>query len=481
VTGNAQTANTALAALINAAGCSHAGLARRINALGASRGLRLGYDKTAVSHWLSGTQPRPAIRYLISDALSEKLDRPVTLAELGFVEPEAPSCVTNGLIFQAEVEPTIDTLMGLAQMDIDRRALLKLVPFMGSALIAPQRDWLLNIIELPAQRSASLSPDEPAAALYAMGRVFDEMDNRFGGGHARLALLSYLRDHVAEQLHRSLPDEQRRNLFSAAAQLTATAGWMTYDSGDLGLAQRYMIQGLRLGSEGGDRDISGQIFAGLSHLATHAGSPSEALNLARVGIATAAGTRSQLGLMRLHAMKARAHAALGDKRAAARAISDAELALDRSRDSDDVPDSVRFLDPPYLAAETAACLLEMKDYQNAARFASQAAGGTNQLGRRHTISLAVLASAQLEPANPQVEAAVTIAGRALQGLGKISSHRSISALNDFRRRLAPYHTERAVRDFDRLASARLDPITGAANSRPDPGRSGPRQRGATRR
>ncbi len=371
--------------------------------------------------------------------------------------------------------------MGLAQMDVERRSLLKLVPFIGTSLITPQRDWLLSMLDLPARQAPSLNPDEPAAALRAMGRVFDEMDNRFGGGHARLALLRYLSDHVATQLRLSLPDAQRRNLFTAAAQLTATAGWMTYDSGELGLAQRYMTQALRLSSEGGDQTVAGQIFAGLSHLTTSAGSPNEGLNLARVGIATAAGTDSPLGLMRLYAMKARAHAALSEKRKAAQAINDAELALDRSRGADHEADSVRFLDSPYLAAETAACLLELGDHRNASGFASQAVNGTAQLGRRQTISLAVLASAQVPLSNPQLEAAVTTGNRAMQGLNTVSSHRSTAAVNDFRRRLMPYRAEKTVQDFERVASARLGSLNDPVSSRPGSGRSGHRRRAATHR
>lgn len=451
----ALTVNTALADVIRAAGCSHAGLARRVNSLGERRGLRLAYDKTAVSHWLSGTQPRPMARYLVADALSEKLNRAVTLAELGFVEPETPSCVTSSLVFQCSIEPTIDTLVGLAKMDVERRSLLKLVPFLGSALVTPQRDWLLTMLDTPAHQVAELDLSGPAAALREMSRVFDEMDNRFGGGHARVATLRYLSEHVSPLLNLSHPENQRRHLFTAAAKLAAMAGWMTYDSGDVGLAQRYMTQALRLCGEGGDHVLAGQIFAGLSHLATHAGSAREGLNLARVGVATATRAGSPLGLMRLHAMKARAHAALGEHRQASKAISDAEHALDTSRGPDYESEWVRFLDPAYLAAETAACMQEMGDHRNAVRLATRAVGGTKQLGRRHTISLTVLATAQLQQPSRDVDAAVTTATRALYGLNKISSQRSVKALNEFRRRLSPFRAERAVREFELAATARL--------------------------
>jgi hypothetical protein len=319
----------------------------------------------------------------------------------------------------------------------------------------PQRDWLLTMLDTPPRQPPDPDPTEPAAALRAMGRVFDEMDNRFGGGHARVATLRYLSEHVAPLLHLSHPENQRRDLFTAAAQLTATAGWMTYDSGQLGLAQRYMTQALRLSAESGDRVIASQIFAGLSHLATHAGNAAEGLNLARVGIATATGSGSPLGLMRLYAMKAGAHATLGENQRASQAISDAEAALDRSQGPHTEPDSVRFLDSGYLAGETAATLLEMGDQQNAARFAARAASATNRLGRRRTISLTALATAELQQPTHDVESAVATATRALHGLDKVSSQRAVTSLNDFRRRLAAYRAEEVVRDFELRASALL--------------------------
>jgi hypothetical protein len=52
--------NQRLSALIEEAGFSHAGLARRVDQLGIEHGLDLRYDKTSVTRWLRGQQPRGA-------------------------------------------------------------------------------------------------------------------------------------------------------------------------------------------------------------------------------------------------------------------------------------------------------------------------------------------------------------------------------------------------------------------------------------
>lgn len=447
--------NALLAAAIEAAGCTYAGLARRVNDLGAARGERLRYDKTSVSHWLAGTQPRPTVRYLVAEALAHKLDRPMTLAELGLAEPESPGCAGRALRFDRHIAPTVDTLTELGSMDLDRRSVLKMVPFVGAALLAPQRDWLLHLVETDVIGPAVLAADGPAASARAMVDVFDELDNRFGGGHARVTALHYLAGELLPRLRRPHPAGERRELFTVAAKLAAMTGWMTYDVGGYGLAQRYMTQALRLCAEGGDHVLAGQILAGLSHLATNVGNPQEGLALARAATATAKRSGSPLGLMRIHAMRARAHAALGEPAQTAAAISDAERALDASRGPAAESDWVRYLDAPYLALEMACCFRDLGEHDNAEHYATAAVPDLSTYGRRQTLSLAVQASARLQRAGGDVDAAVATARRALDQLDRVSSERSAQALRRFRRQLAPHRRRPTVRAFEAEARARL--------------------------
>lgn len=66
-----RAANEQLRALIGECGISHKGLARRVVALGAARGMRgLGYDHSSVARWLAGAQPRDPVPALIAEVLS---------------------------------------------------------------------------------------------------------------------------------------------------------------------------------------------------------------------------------------------------------------------------------------------------------------------------------------------------------------------------------------------------------------------------
>src|SRR5258708_27176494 len=78
--------NQRLAALIQEAASSNAGLARRVNMVGAEHGLDLRYDKTSVARWLRGQQPRGMAPTLIAEALGRKLGRPVTVEEIGMAD-----------------------------------------------------------------------------------------------------------------------------------------------------------------------------------------------------------------------------------------------------------------------------------------------------------------------------------------------------------------------------------------------------------
>ncbi|MDG4865914.1 helix-turn-helix domain-containing protein, partial [Streptomyces sp. T-3] len=75
--------NDRLRALMAEAGLSGAELARVVNALGAELGFSVSYDRSTVSHWLTGTRPRPPAGQLLAGVFSRRLERAVGGFELG--------------------------------------------------------------------------------------------------------------------------------------------------------------------------------------------------------------------------------------------------------------------------------------------------------------------------------------------------------------------------------------------------------------
>lgn len=81
--------NEKLGTVLALAGISNAGLARRVNDLGAQRGLTLRYDKTSVARWVAkGMVPQGAAPHLIAAAIGAKLGLPVLLHEIGLADAD---------------------------------------------------------------------------------------------------------------------------------------------------------------------------------------------------------------------------------------------------------------------------------------------------------------------------------------------------------------------------------------------------------
>ncbi|MFE3069813.1 regulator [Streptomyces sp. NPDC059247] len=133
--------NRQLAALIAEAGFSHAGLARRVDQLGLEHGLDLRYDKTSVTRWLRGQQPRGTTPALIAEVFTRRLGRRLSAQDLGL---DACAPVYAGLEFAATPEEAVDIVSGLWRKDSGSHAELRKIAFTPAGLVVPSRDWLIG-------------------------------------------------------------------------------------------------------------------------------------------------------------------------------------------------------------------------------------------------------------------------------------------------------------------------------------------------
>ncbi|NSC23818.1 hypothetical protein FM076_22745 [Streptomyces albus subsp. chlorinus] len=78
-----RTPNRALRALLEETEWTQAAFARALARLGAEVGIHLRYDRTSVAHWLRGSRPDPRVQHLMAEALSRRLGRRITVADLG--------------------------------------------------------------------------------------------------------------------------------------------------------------------------------------------------------------------------------------------------------------------------------------------------------------------------------------------------------------------------------------------------------------
>ncbi|MBD9704690.1 MULTISPECIES: hypothetical protein [Streptomyces] len=451
--------NEKLGAVLALAGISNAGLARRVNDLGAQRGLTLRYDKTSVARWVSkGMVPQGAAPHLIAAAIGQKLGRPVPLHEIGLADADPAPEV--GLAFPRDVGQAVRAATELYRLDLaGRRAGTGGIwqslagSFAVSAYATPASRWLITPADSSVAREAgsaegSGSPlkvgHSDVQKLREAAEDARRWDSKYGGGDWRSSMVpECLRVEAAPLLLGSYSDEVGRALFGASAELTRLAGWMAFDTGQQEAAQRYYIQALRLARAAADVPLGGYVLATMSLQATYRGFGDEGVDLAQAALERNRGLATARTMSFFRLVEARAHARAGDAAAAGAALKAAEGWLERARDGDHDPSWLGFYGYDRFAADAAECYRDLKAPRQVRRFTEQALSRpTEEFVRSHGLRLVVSAVAELESGN--LDAACEQGVRAVEVAGRISSARTTEYVKDLLHRLEPYGDEPRV-------------------------------------
>jgi hypothetical protein len=323
--------------------------------------------------------------------------------------------------------------------------------------------WLVDPGRVPGERPA----DGVRIGLADIARfratvdLFADLDNRFGGGHARESLIQYLSSDASRMLHGRYSDDVGRELFSAVGEATLLAAWMTYDSTPMSaLAQGYFIQALALAQAGNDRLLGASILDAMSHQATFTGRFTDAANLARAALTGSRGFATPTLTAHFHTMEARALARLGDAKACGHALSEGVSEFERARPEND-PLWIRYFNETELSAEFGHCMRDLGQSADAVRYAGSSLNGAQEgtFERSDFFVALVLADAHLTAGNAEQACNVTL--RALAAGEQIRSARCVSYLREFARHLP---AGGAVAEFrEQAADSRLWRIA----SRPD--------------
>ncbi|MFE3153126.1 regulator [Streptomyces sp. NPDC059218] len=574
-----RTPNRRLASLITEAGFSNAGLARRVDQLGLEHGLDLRYDKTSVTRWLRGQQPRGTTPALIAEVFTRRLGRRLSAQDLGL---DACAPVYAGLEFAATPAEAVDIVSGLWRKDSGSHAELRKIAFTPAGLVVPSRDWLIGRADewvgrsgepatrthggtggdhaaegtagtagpigtvgtgrsagtggaagaggtggaarpgapggarggpygahggtgangagartgargpapsrpsgpsappgsptapaapapappgaglpgtpgVPRQRQSERAPGQrvsggDVAALRSVGELFRTLDNAYGGGHARQALVRYLEHETEPMLRGTYGEATGRRLFAAAADLTRLAGWTSYDIAAHGLAQRYFVQALRLAQAAGDRAYGSYVLITMSRQAVYLGHGREAVQLARVAQQGIGSSAPPVVQALLHAVEARGHGVLGEARPCTTSLARAEHALEIARPGDEVPHWARYFDEAQLADEFGHCHRDLQQYRAAAQHAERSLQlRSPAYARSRLFCRVVLASARLGLG--ELDQACALGAEAAQQAAEMRSVRAAEYVRDFERRLEPYRDAAAVRGYrDRVAA-----------------------------
>ncbi|MFD6183463.1 sporulation protein [Streptomyces goshikiensis] len=502
--------NEKLGAVLALAGISNAGLARRVNDLGAQRGLTLRYDKTSVARWVSkGMVPQGAAPHLIAAAIGAKLGRPVPLHEIGLADADPAPEV--GLAFPRDVGAAVRSATDLYRLDLAGRrgggGIWQSLAgsFAVSAYATPASRWLISpadssVAREPAPARAASAPGTPPEGLGAgppstvvpaqpgtetphapreqslvpavapaavtpsdlspqrvghsdvtklreAAEDARRWDSKYGGGDWRSSMVpECLRVDAAPLLLGSYSDEVGRALFGATAELTRLAGWMAFDTGQQEAAQRYYIQALRLARAAADVPLGGYVLASMSLQATYRDFPDEGVDLAQAAVERNRGLATARTMSFFRLIEARAHAKAGDSAAAGAALRAAEGWLERAREGDADPTWLGFYSYDRFAADAAECYRDLKLPRQVRRFTEQALSRPTEEYAR-SHGLRLVVSAVAELESGNLDAACAAGTRAVEVAGRISSARTNEYVRDLLHRLEPYGDEPRVAEL----------------------------------
>lgn len=317
--------NTDLARLIEASGASHKSLALRVNQLAQAAGLDTDYSHTSVANWCRrGMTPKWPVPKLITQAIAERLGRPVGLAEIGMSEAETPDA-NMGLDFPRDPADAVRAATSFWS-SVNRRDFLTGSGFAVSAFTIPVTRWLVTPADDTAHHTGGRQVGR--ADLDELRDAAEDArrwDSKYGGGNWKAnSVTTCLQERAAPMLQGSFTDEVGRELFSVTAELSRLAGWTAFDVGEHEAAQRHFIQALRLARSGGDVQLGCYVLTTMAMQSMLRGFASEAIDMAQGAFERAKGQAAPRVLAFTKLIEARAHARENDPRAASRALAASE-------------------------------------------------------------------------------------------------------------------------------------------------------------
>lgn len=293
-------------------------LTQRRKALGYTQeGLaeQLGCERTTVIRWeRAETEPQPWLRpklcqvlqltaeelYVLFDDVADVPDQRDGFALVSSVP----------LDFSLSAAYTIRVMEGFSAHDIAsrREALASLAVITGTALLQPIRQWA-GVLSPPGspQEAGTDEVDELEQAV----TLFRRWDASGAGGLRRKAVVGQL-NAVAESLNAQQPPEISKRLFQVTAELAQLAGWMAYDQGLFGTAQRYYLLALHACRESACPELGAKIIGDMTQLSTALGNYDDSLSLVHTALYSLPRNASSLVRSELLGLEARAYAQLGE-------------------------------------------------------------------------------------------------------------------------------------------------------------------------
>jgi len=365
--------------------------------------------------------------------------------------PDAPKHPVPGPQYPTTTEQAVTDTTSLWRADAARSQEALSAPLNPAAWNAAALAWLVSQPDssLPENGRGRAVGRADVARVRSSSALFAELDNRFGGAHARRSLIHFLDRDAASLLTGRYTDDVGRELYAAVAEASLLTAWTSYDCGLNGLAQRYFLQALRLAQSAGDRRLACSVLSAMSHQATYLGHFTEAANLARAAHGGLLDVATPALTAQFRAMEARALARAGDSRGCHAALAAAERAFQAPEPGRD-PEFISYFNEAELAAEVAHCFRDLGAARQAAQHAALASPSDGEYARSDFFVTMVLADALADQAD--ADQACSVALDALRIGEALTSARCVAYVREFRQRLDRFGDNPAVRDFTEQAA-----------------------------
>lgn len=461
------TPNKALQHWFDLSGYSKHGLAQEITRRAYAAGHKhVSPDGSRVRRWLNeGERPRDPVPAILAQIFSERTATPLTPADLGIGAnrtPEPRDRISWG------GQPTIEAIRRTARVSLLSE--ISYDPKVASYEIPPEQ--LLARLQPWVHAHPTPLPDAVPEAGGSLGmadvhrvraatHVFRQLDNTYGGGLARQAVIGQLAWTNDLLTKGTYSERVGRALFAALADLCGVAGWMSHDSGLIPDAIRYLVLGVQAAKESGDRALGAHLLQCLARVHGYINQPAAALEfvtLALYGSRDAATPRVRAGL---HALEARFSAMLRREQDTLGALRRAQESFGDAGDIADDPEFAAYLDQAELTsmlAEVHVFLAHALDESHRAAPAVELLELTTSARRSERVrsrafDAITLSRAHLATGEP--EAAATAATTAMDLAEVLASARVITRLHDLIRESGPFTSAPAIAAMrERIATAR---------------------------
>ncbi len=445
----------ALGELLASLGMSGDRFARRLNAAAETLGRPERLHPKTPYKWIKGEIPRPPWRSLAALVLSQELSRPITVADLGW-PPDDLECApaTAGLQMPWTVAGTLRAVRAVADAGpIDRRQFLLLT---GAAITSPAHEWLLAHPAGQTTRAAGASV--PAGVVDHLDQITAQLrrlDDQIGGGQLQSLIHEHLRYVTSLLCERSYHDSVGSRLHATVGELLRLAGFVAFDSGQHGHAQRYWVAGLHAAHTAGDQALGANILGFMSCQAKDLDGGREAALLADTARSGYPGSSGKVTA--ILAFRA-AEASANDQSATrARRTADTRRAIDTAFDaltsgspaSSGDPAWSYWMDPAQAHAQAGYCHLRIGGHTHA-RYHLRRAVHLQDAGysREGSLRQILLATTYLQQKQPDVDSALAHASLAIDILdAQVDSARCRGHVSRLTTSLAPYRRSSGVREF----------------------------------